>query len=73
MRKPQSDGDRAYVGTDLVQASTNVDGRRLNGAIDNLRERRQKVGRVDFRVEEDFRGEEPLVPDVHRVLLVMKE
>ena len=53
------------MGTDLVQASTNVNGRGLNGAIDNLRKWRQKVGRVDFGIEEYFRGEEALVPNVH--------
>ncbi len=62
-----------YAGTDLIQASTNVNGRRLYGAIDNVRKRRQKVGRVDFRVEEHFWSEEALVTNVHRVLLVMKK
>lgn len=65
-------GERVYAGTYLVQASTNVNGRRLNSVIDNLRKWRQKVGRVDFRIEEYFWGEEALVPNVHRVLLVMK-
>lgn len=60
-----------YTGTDLVQASTNVNGRRLNGAINNLRKWRQKVGRVDFGIEEYFRCEEALVPNVYGVLLVM--
>lgn len=55
--------------TDLVQASTNVDGRGLNGAIDNLRKWGQEVGRVDFRIEEDLGSEEALVPNVDRVLL----
>jgi hypothetical protein len=53
------------AGTDLVQASTNVNGRGLNGAINNLRKWRQKVGRVDFGIVEYFRSEEALVPNVH--------
>ena len=57
----------------LVQASTDIDRRGLNSTVDDLREGRQEIGRVDFRIEEDFRGEEALIPDVHRVLLVMKE
>ena len=60
------------AGTDLVQAATNVDGRSLNGAIDDLREWGQKVGRVYFWIEEDFRCEEALVSNVDRVLLSMK-
>ena len=62
----------ANASTDLVQASTNVDGRSLNGAIYNLRKWGQEVGRVDFRIEEDFGSEEALVPNVDRVLLSMK-
>jgi hypothetical protein len=58
--------------TDLVQAATNVDGRSLNGTIDDLREWGQKVGRVYFWIEEDFRCEEALVPNVDRVVLSME-
>jgi hypothetical protein len=54
-----------HAKTDLVQASTNVNGRGLNSAINNLRKWRQKVGRVDFGIVEYFRGEEALVPNVH--------
>lgn len=57
------------MSTHLVQASTDIDGRGLNRAVDDLRERRQEIGRVNFRIEEDFRGEEALVTNVHRVLL----
>ena len=53
----------------LVQASTDIDRRGLNSTVDDLREGRQEIGRVDFRIEEDFRGEEALVTNVHGVLL----
>lgn len=37
--------------------------------VDHFGERGEEVGRVDFRVEEDFGGEETLVTDVNRVFL----
>lgn len=36
----------------------------MDDAVDDGWERGQEVGRVDFRVEEDFRGEETLVTDI---------
>ncbi len=58
--------------TILIQASTDIDRRGLNSTIDDLREGRQEIGRVDFRVEKDFGGEEALVTNVHGVLLQRK-
>lgn len=49
----------------LVEASANVDGRLLDDAIDDGGERGQEVGGVDFGVEEDFRGEESFVANIH--------
>ena len=48
----------------LVEASSHVNGRGLDDAVDDGGERGEEVGRVDFGVEEDFRGEEALVADV---------
>lgn len=48
----------------LVEAAADVDGGGLDDAVDDGGQRRQEVGRVDFRVEEDFGGEEALVADV---------
>ena len=54
----------------LVQASSDIDWRSLDDSVNDLGEGSQKVGRVDFGVEEDFRGEETLVSDVEVVFLV---
>ena len=65
-------GGKAWVETDFVQAPTNVNGRRLNGAINDLWKWCQEVRGVDFRIEEYFRGEEALVSNIYRVLLPIK-
>jgi hypothetical protein len=41
----------------------------LDDVVDDLRERSEEVGGVDFRVEEDFGGEEALVPNIDRIRL----
>jgi len=53
----------------LIQPTTNIDGRGLNHLIDDLRERGEEIGRVDFGVEEDFGGEESFVSYVEGVFL----
>ena len=55
--------------TDLVQAPSNVNRRLLDNSIDDLRERGQEVGRVNFRVEKDFRCKEALISDIDAIWL----
>ena len=57
------------IWTNLVQTSSDVDGRLLDDAVDDLGKRCQEVGGVDLWVEEDLRGEESLVTDVDFVFL----
>ncbi|KAI3480684.1 hypothetical protein L1887_57163 [Cichorium endivia] len=52
----------------LVQPTTHVDGALLDHAVDDLGERREEVGRGDFRVEEDLGRKEAFVADVDLVL-----
>jgi hypothetical protein len=53
----------------LVQSSSDIDGTGLDDGVDDLGERGEEVGRVDFGVKEDFWGEETLVSDVDIVFL----
>jgi hypothetical protein len=53
----------------LVQATTNVDGTRLNYVINDVREGCEEVGGVDFRVKEDLWGEKALVAYINGVFL----
>ena len=48
----------------LVEAAADVDRALLDDAIDDDREGRKEVGRVNFGVEEDLGGQESLVSDV---------
>ena len=49
----------------LVEPAPHVDGRGLDDGVDDGGERGQEVGRVDFGVEEDLRGEEAFVADIN--------
>ena len=53
----------------LVQSTADIDRRRLNDVVHNLGKRRQEVGRVDFRVEENLWREEALVSYIDIVFL----
>lgn len=52
-----------------VQPTTNVDGTRLDHLVDDLRQRGQEIGTVDFGIEEDFGSEETFVSYVEGVVL----
>ena len=53
--------------THLVQASSDINRTRLNHVIHDLGQGRQKVRAVNFGIEKDFGGEEPLVTNVNVV------
>ena len=53
----------------LVQSSTDVDGRLLDDAINDLGERCQEFGRVDLGVEEDLGRKEAFVANIDLVFL----
>jgi hypothetical protein len=48
----------------LVQSSPDIDRRGLDNSIDNFGEGGQEIGRIDFGIEKDFRGEETFVSDI---------
>jgi hypothetical protein len=53
----------------LVQSPPNINRRRLDDSVDDFGKRRQKVGRVDFGIEKDFRREETFVTNINVVFL----
>jgi hypothetical protein len=53
----------------FIQTTTNIDGRRLDDVVDDVRKGCQKVRRIDLRVEEDFRSEESFVADINGIFL----
>ena len=55
--------------THLVETSPDIDGRLLDDGVDDFRQGREEVGRVDLGIEEDFGGEETLVADIDGVFL----
>lgn len=57
---------RAY----LVQTAANVNWGRLDHIVHDVGQWCQKVGGVDFRIEENFRSKEPFISDINGVLLL---
>jgi len=53
----------------LIQSTTNIDRRGLDHLVDDLGERSEEIGRVDFGVEEDFGSEETFVSYIEGVFL----
>lgn len=51
-----------------VETSADIDRRCLDGLIDDFGQRCEEIRRVNFRVEEDFRGKKTLIPHIDSVL-----
>lgn len=56
----------------LVKTTSHINGGLLDHIIDDLRERGQEVGGVDFWVEENLGGEEALISNINAVFLVAR-
>jgi hypothetical protein len=59
--------------THLIKSSSDIDRAGLNDSVNDLRKRGQEIRRIDLGIEENFRGKESFVSDIHIIPLINRQ